>query len=194
MFREMFRKKKYLVYSLPQHWAPSNIHPVSFKWVVIDSYDLLKIFFDKKGPNYVTFMRFIDRGFRGLIWYDEDQWASYAWLSLPSTFGPPHLPRNVRKLPYYWIFYCRTRVEYQGRGLYKASLNLLSKHAREADPNAQVYIDTEPRNFPSRRAIKSVGFVPAGVISNLFLRLPRVRLVVWERWDRKAWYPEIEHA
>jgi RimJ/RimL family protein N-acetyltransferase len=91
----------------------------------------------------------------------------------------------------YWIFYCRTKEKYQGRGLYKASICLLANWAREKDPSARVYIDTSPENIPARRAIRSAGFAPRGVITTLNLQLPKIQFLLWGYWDKNASHPKL---
>lgn len=177
-----------LVYQLPEKWGFSGVGIEGMEWAKIDDQDLVAWFNQDKHKQKV-FTSFLRQGFLGLVWHNRCEWVSYAWMSLPGTFGPPHLPRGIRKLPVYWIFYCRTKEEYQGKGLYKASLSLLAHWARERNPEAEVYIDTESNNIPSRSAIKAVGFLPQGVITNWTLRVPR--LVIWGRWDPNAPHPEV---
>ncbi len=188
---DMLLHKTYVVYGLHDKWGHKvDVQSQGLMWSTINETNVHNLFSNDLRRR-ALFRKFLRRGFRGIVWAHGDRWVSYAWMSLPDTFGPPHLPPSIRQLQYYWIFYCRTREGYQGRGLYKASLVLLSRFAREADSAAQVYIDAEPDNYPSRRAIEATGFVPAGVIETWLLRLPRVSGVIWGRWDRSAWHPEI---
>ena len=187
----MIKKRWYLVFSYPVSGVNNlfDAH-LSLNWKWLDQ-EKASVYFSRESMLRNTFRQFLAKGFVGLVWHMESEWISYAWMSTPETLGPPHLPRWIKRLPVYWIFYCRTKEQYQGRGLYKASISLLTRWARERDPNAQVYIDTSPDNIPSRKAIESVGFTPAGMINTLTLRLPKVNLVLWGRWDRKAIHPEI---
>ena len=178
-------------YRLPGYWRQSDEISVNFSYTVLEKdREIDRLFRSDKGKRKV-FTQFVLQGFIGIVWYKSNEWISYAWMSTPETFGPPHLPRWIKRLPIYWIFYCRTKEQYQGRGLYKASLNLLAQWVRERNPSAQIYIDTSPDNIPSRKAIESVGFVPAGTISILNLRLPKISLVLWGKWDKRALHPEI---
>lgn len=185
----MLKTRDFLVFLLPTHWTSLyNIHhPLAWAWL---DQDTVGFFFSQEDRLQNVFRRFLAKGFAGLVWHDRGAWASYAWVSPPDTFGPPHLPRSIRKLPVYWIFYCRTKEKYQGRGLFKASLSLLGRWARERDPEAEVYIDTEPNNFPSRRAIEAVGFLPKGTITTWTLRLPKLSLIIGGRWDQNAPHPK----
>jgi len=188
---DVFLRKTYVVYKLPVRWSDNiGIYTQDFKWLTINMSNLRSLFSDNLRRQTV-FAKFLRYGFRGIVWTYHGQWISYAWISLPGTSGPPHLPLHIRRMQYYWIFYCRTREGYQGKGLYKASLSLLGRSAREADPNAQVYIDTEPDNFPSRKAIEAAGFVPTGVISVWNLRLPRISAALSGRWDKDTSHPEV---
>lgn len=186
----MLKIKDYLIFSLPRNWASlCSIYP-AWKWTWLDQ-EKVRRFFSQEKKLCNIFGRFLEEGFTGLVWYHGDTWVSYAWMSLPETAGPWHLPRNIRKLPVYWIFYCRTKHEYQRQGLFKASLNLFCQWAREKDHNARIYIDTTPENIPSRQAIKSIGFLPAGIITTLYLGLPKVSWILWGKWDKKAPHPRM---
>lgn len=186
----MLKRKDFLVFLLPTHWTSSyNIHhPLEWAWL---DQETVGFFFSQEDRLQNVFRRFLAKGFAGVVWHHGSDWASYAWMSLPKTAGPAHLPRSIRKLPVYWIFYCRTKDEYQGRGLFKASLSLLARWAREREPEAEVYIDTDPNNIPSRRAIEAVGFLPKGIITTWTLWVPRLSPVIWGRWDPNAPYPEV---
>lgn len=185
MINRILMRRCSVVYQLPLNWDYSEDIPSEFKHVILNQ-DQVRHFFRREPTREKTFGKFLIQGFRGITWYTSSEWISYAWISTPETLGPPHLPYWIRKLPVYWIFYCRTKEQYQGRGLYKASISLLARWAREKAPNAPVYIDTALDNIPSRRAIKSVGFLPAGIITTLELKLPKVSYVLWGKWDKEA--------
>lgn len=192
----MIKLKQFVVYMFPTEQAVQQLcgekaHNLDLEYATINP-QIVTWLFDADKQRRTTFMKFLRQGHKGIIWYSKDEWASYAWISLPETSGPSHLPRQIRQRPVYWIFYCRTRDKYQGHGLYKASLSLLSKWARERDAKAEIYIDTEPDNVPSRRAIEAVGFLPKGVITTLTLQLPKLSFVVWGRWDPHAPHPKTE--
>jgi len=165
------------------------IYPLEWMWLNEHAVDLFWVTGDKLST---VFKKFLTKGFVGIVWHNKTTWASYAWMSLPETDGPIHMMRSIRNLPVYWIFYCRTSNEYQGLGLYKASLNLLARWARERKPVADVYIDTEIDNIPSRRAIGSVGFLPNGIVTTWTLRVPRQECLIWGHWDPNIHHPEIK--
>ncbi|MEM1552538.1 MAG: GNAT family N-acetyltransferase [Candidatus Bathyarchaeia archaeon] len=190
MINRVLIRRCFLAYQLPSTWRQSNGATFEYKYVVPEQ-DQVRHFFRHDQLRVKTFCKFLAYGYRGIVWYDADEWISYAWMSTPATPGPPHLPHWIKKLPVYWIFCCRTKGRYQGRGLFKASISLLARWAREKDPNAQIYIDTEPNNIPSRRAIESVGFSPVGVITTMNLNLPKVNWVLWGKWDKEASHPEM---
>jgi GNAT superfamily N-acetyltransferase len=187
----LLKHRNLVVYKLPLKWN-GCVHSIRIKVMCLELDDKEKIIYLFKKDKVLQdkFCKFLAKGFRGIVWYNEDEWVSYAWISLPETSGPPHLPRYIRQLPVYWIFYCRTKEEYRGRGLYKASLSILCNWARERDPKAEIYIDTEPSNVPSRKAIEAVGFTPAGIISIWTLGLPKLgSVVIWGSWNKEAKHP-----
>jgi len=163
----------------------------SFQRIWLDE-EAINVLFAQEEKLRNVFKKFLKNRFIGLAWHSNSEWVSYAWMSTPETLGPIHLPRGIQRLPIYWIFYCRTKVKYQGKGLFKASLTLLVHWVRERDPQAEIYIDTEEGNIPSRRAIKTVGFTPRGIITTWSLRLPKLSLVLWGRWDQNL--PHVEVA
>lgn len=186
----MIIRKQLIVYKLPEQWKCIGPNPAVFGWAQINEQTLKRIFSNDL-QRLMTFEKFLRRGFLGIVWYNEEEWVSYAWMSLPETAGPPHLPRSVQKLLVHWIFYCRTKEKYQRRGLYKASLSLLANWARERDPETEVYVDTELNNIPSRRAIEAVGFLPRGVITTWAFRVPRYTFVIGGRYDPDVPHPEV---
>jgi len=185
----MLKKKTFLVFRHPHRWTKlvDVRHP--FKWTWLDQ-EKIDSFFSRDVRIKNTFRDFLAEGFTGLVWHNDGEWASYAWMSLPETDGPPHLSRWIKRLPVYWIFYCRTKEKYQGKGLFKASLSLLVNWVRERDPQAEIYIDTEAGNIPSKRAIEAVGFTPKGIITTWSLRLPKLSLVLLGRWHQDAPHAE----
>jgi len=186
---KMLKRKDLIVFYLPTHWNHLDSPSPLFEWAWLDQ-EKVSLFFSQD-VRLNMFKKFLTKGFIGLVWYKGGEWVSYAWMSPPESFGPPHLPRGIQRLPVYWIFYCRTKEIYQGHGLYKASLRLLAHWARGRDPEAKVYIDTEPKNIASRHAIKDVGFVPKGIITTWTLRIPRYSFVIWGRWDQNAPHPKV---
>ncbi len=188
--RILTKRKNFLVLSLPSKWPHLHSVPRQFECAWLNQ-ETISTLFPPEEKHHVPFEQFIVGGFTGVVWHNGHEWASYAWMSLPRTFGPPHLPRSIRKLPVNWIFYCRTKEEYQGQGLFKASLSVLGQRARKRDPASEVYIDTEPNNILSRVAIRAMGFAPKGIMTTCSIRIPRHSLVVWGRWDMNAPHPEL---
>ena len=179
-----------VAYRLPEEWNKPLYH-FDKEIKELDTREKIAQIF-KEDRLSKTFCQFWAKGFQGIAWCNGSSWISYAWMSLPETYGPPHLPQDIQRLPVYWIFYCRTKEEYRGRGFFRASICLFCDRARERDPKAEVYIDTEPDNLPSRKAIQAVGFVPAGMISTWSLRFPKLGsfIIKWQ-WDRRAHHPEV---
>lgn len=99
-------------------------------------------------------------------------------MSAPDTPGPIHLPFFIQKLKVYWIFYCRTADDFQGRGLCKRSIITLCKWSREREPEGSVYIDSETTNIASIRAIQACRFQPNGTILTWGLYIPKLRPIV----------------
>ncbi len=172
---------RYLVYGLPrgegQRREPSALASRA-------SVELVCRLFCDDAPRRTLFLSFLRQGIRGVLLHEGDVWQTYAWISRPSTAGPGHLPRWAGRLGAHWIFYCRTREDFRGRGLYGAAMDRLVAMARAEDPAAPVYIDTSRRNTASRRAILRAGFSPHG--EALVLDLPGIR-------PRGIWLREREH-
>lgn len=138
-----------------------------------------------------TFCKHIAKGFYGVYLYNRDGWVSYAWLSRPSTVGPPHLPLTIQRMSVFWIFYCRTKEAFQGQGYYKSALQLLVRQAQLEDGASDVYIDTSVENVPSRRAITSVGFQPCGVIKTYTVAIPRIWSYTFGEWNNTTTHPMV---
>jgi len=188
----MLKRKGFLVFFLPTYWDSSYDLSYPLEWVWMDQ-KTVGFFFSSEERLQKMFKKFLAKGFIGLVWHHKGDWISYACMSLPGTLGPPHLPSYIRRLPVYWIFYCRTRGAYRGRGLFKASLSILSDWARKRDPEAEIYVDTEPRNVPSRKAIEAVGFTPAGIICVWTLALPKLgSVVIGGSWNKEAKHPGVD--
>jgi len=184
--KKMLKKKDFLAFFLPAYGGSLYKLSHPFEWVWIDQKTVSSLFSREERLQKV-FKKILAKGFVGLAWHHRGEWISYACMSLPETLGPPHLPRYIRRLPVYWIFYCRTKKAYRGRGLYKASLSILCDWARKRDPKAEIYIDTEPSNVPSRKAIEAVGFTPAGIINVWTLKLPKLgSVVIGGSWNKEA--------
>ena len=181
--RKLLSKNRYVVFKLPINWTP-QVQDSSNNFTIAEANpELIKLLFEDDPVRYKTFLGFLKTGMKGLIHYKGGQWASYAWMSCPGTPGPNHLP-FVRKLGVYWIHYCRTKEEFQNQGLYKQSLVKLCEMARNENPVSEVFIDTEPDNFPSIKAIQRVGFQPDGSIETLSINIPKFRFIKLIKWSK----------
>jgi len=189
------RRELLLVYSLPpqrnqtdaRHGATLDF---DFTWASAESVKAL--FRDDQLCH--RFLGFLATGFSGLVFHRHNTWVAYAWMTNPSTAGPPHLPNWTRELGANWIFYCRTRQGFRGRGLYKCALQMLIREAFQESSEAKVMIDTSPANIPSRRAILATGFEPKGAIVTHQLAIPRVARWAWGSWDEEFKHPPMPEA
>lgn len=164
---------RYLVYRLSAEGpSPAHEDPPAVQWSPASVESVCRLFCDDP-PRRAAFLSFLRRGTRGVFLHEGSSWWTYAWMSRPSTAGPCHMPRWAGRLGSYWIFYCRTREDHRGRGLYGAAMGLLIKQAQSEDPDADIYIDTTTGNAASRRAILRAGFRPCGVA--LVLDVPGLR-------------------
>jgi RimJ/RimL family protein N-acetyltransferase len=148
-------------------------------------------FFKNEKKDMKTFMKFVERGYEGLVWHTETEWISYAWMSTPESQAPPHLPHWVQSLHVYWLFNFYTKDSYRKQGLHRASVILLSKLAREKDFKARIYADVQPGNIPPIKSLLSVGFVPAGVIYTMTLRIPKFWYVFYGNWVKEEPHPAV---
>lgn len=190
--RRILQRKLFLVYTLSPHRCscqPGSSHSAEVQSTWADVETVRTIF--GEDPRQEAFLRFLEKGFAGLFLLTDDTWAAYAWMSTPSTEGPPHLPVWVADLPVYWIFYCRTEKAFRGRGLYKLALQLLIEDVGERGNGESILIDTGPTNTPSRRAIASVGFLPTGAIVAWQLRVPHLGRWVWGTWRSDYLHPPL---
>ena len=112
-------------------------------------------------------------------------------MSTPGGRPPDHLPQAIRGMGCYWIFFCRTREAYRGRGLYGAVLRHLTSRARRQGGGGQpIYIDTEAGNYSAQRGVLSSGFVPKGMFTLYYLRLPKIQKVLFYRWQADCPHPQ----
>lgn len=188
----VFRRQLLLAYSLPPQQDHKNARPsavlgVDFTWASTETVNTL---FTVDQLRH-KFLGFLATGFTGLVLHRDETWVTYAWMTTPSTAGPPHLPDWTSELGANWIFYCRTRQGFRGQGLYKHALQMLIGQARQESPEARVMIDTSPANLPSRRAVLATGFRPSGAIVTHQLRIPRVARWVWGSWDEDFEHPPM---
>ena len=187
----MLRRKRLLVYELADRLNEEPLLPTGIQWTQATSDSVSELFRDDPRRRK-TFMRFIDKGYHGIIMYHGAQWVNYGWMSKPDTLGPPHLPLDIQRTPVYWLFYQHTIPNYRGLGLHKRALQLQAAHGARELETARVAIDTRPDNIASRKGILAVGFEPRGIIYTYELRIPRVKSWVWGSWDMDAGHPGLD--
>lgn len=158
----------------------------TLEWEQLHESQIAEYFFED--PCRVkTFQSFINRGFQGIVLVSNRKWISYAWMSPPGTGGPPHHALEKESSELYWIFWCRTRSDYQGKGIYKSALRRLLYLAKSQPLEADIFIDTTPDNVYSRRGIISAGFKPAGVITTTEIKIG------WEHFRHTLWQKNKKH-
>lgn len=187
----LLRKKQLLVYALVDPLNEEPRLPAGIQWTQATR-DTIETFFRDDPRRRKTFLKFIDKGYYGVIMYHDAQWVSYNWMSKPDTLGPPHLPVGIQQKKVYWLFYQHTAQNYRRRGFYKCALQLQAAHALRETELARVLIDTRPGNIASRKGILAVGFEPKGIIYTRELRIPRVKSWVWGSWDMDVTHPELD--
>ena len=187
----LVRKKRLLVYELADCLNKGPLLPMGIQWAQATRDNVVDLFRDDPRRKK-TFLKFIDKGYYGVILYHDTQWVSYGWMSKPDTLGPPHLPLIIQQRRVYWLFYAHTLPSYRGRGLHKYGMRLRIAQALDTTEGAKVYSDTRVNNIASRKGILAVGFEPKGMIDTLELRIPRVKSWVWGSWDVDATHPELD--
>ena len=186
-------RRVYVVFELPLEWrAPSLAAPdqPACRPVCADE-SIIQALFREDLDRAQRFLAFLADGYIGAFHVCGEQWASYAWMAVPDTRRPPHLPSRDVPQQAYWIHFCRTADQFQGRGLYKRSLVMLAQRARQQDPSGRVLIDADSGNVAARKAMLAVGFEPRGVISTQCLGIPRVTTFVRGSWRVEAAHPAI---
>lgn len=174
---KIFRKTKFYVYQLPTQWQVPIGEGISNYNIVDINLETIDYFFPKD-PRRKEFKYLLAKGFFDIIQHLGRQWISYAWLKVPGTVGPPHLPLFTQKLDVYWIFYCRTVDEFQRQGCYKRSLVALYELALNRNKDKDIFIDTEIYNIALRKAIISMGFEPSGPLVTKGTYLAKLKYLV----------------
>lgn len=162
----------------------------SGEWITANRANVNSLFV--KNPSLLkAFSHFLEARFIGLILVYDGEWISYGWSSQPGHH-PPHVPPWVNDLSAYWIFYCHTKEEFRGRGLYKQLLRRMVAIAYENESHPAIYVDALPINIASRRSIVSSGFNPAGVLTTYKFWLPRIaHIAVAGSWHRDQAHPPL---
>jgi len=152
----------------------------------------LDLHFAQDPLRHATFRTFLAKGYRGVLVLDGALWVGHAWLSLPGTPGPPHLPSWVGRAHPYWLFHSHTREPYRGRGILKAMVQWrLALLATLEGRRGRVFSDVGAGNVASRRALLSQGFRPMGTIIYLSLKLPFLGSCRLCHWSRAAQHPPL---
>lgn len=156
------------------------------------NYDLINRLFIKE-PKRETFLKFLDRGYVGIILFRDNKWITHSWLTTPDTSLPPHLPFTLKNFGVYWLFYSHTISEYRGNGFYKFSLQILINKACELEDNrtVTVFADTQKNNIGPRHTLLSLGFNPCGVIDRYYVNLPKIKAINWGAWKKDTPHPDI---
>jgi RimJ/RimL family protein N-acetyltransferase len=158
-------------------------------WINADRENVESIF-DGDRRLAKLFQNFLQEGCIGLVLVQNRNWICYGWMSIPGKSPPPQLPRWIRELDVYWIFYCHTREGFRGRGHYKRLLRQLVGRARNREARTEIYIDTQLDNIASRRAITATGFRPCGMIETYKFWIPRLGdWVIWGTWTQRETHP-----
>jgi len=145
--------------------------------------DNIKTLFGEKSHEYVEFLKFLELGSQGVVLVINNEWASYAFMSIPGKSGPPHLPGWIKQKKCYWIYNCHTKEKFRGKGYYKQALLLLTGFARNQVNEAPIYIDTAEDNIASRRAIIATGFQSMGKLICYNLWVPyRCSVTLHGKW------------
>jgi RimJ/RimL family protein N-acetyltransferase len=181
--RSPLKREQYAVYRLGKRWKsdPLTTRDAQSVWATQDAVAGL---FRQESHLERRFQEFLNRDCWGVFQVLDNQWASYAWMTTAGHPGPAHMPAASQSASF-WIFHCRTKQAYQGQGLYKRSLRMLARAARQHLPEAALYIDTEVDNLPSRKAIVSVGFEPYGLVNTWTLTVPRLKSWTFARWHQR---------
>lgn len=187
----LMREKHLLVYELSKPCNMTADFSNGVKWLPVTEQAICS-FFLKDVRRKTAFLQFLRNGHYGVILYVGNEWVNHLWMSLPNTFGPPHLPNSIKREPVYWLFYGHTREEFRGQGYQKLALRLLTEKALNKDAQAKIYGDTRADNIASRKSFISVGFEPKGVINTHELRIPRIKSWVWGSWDMDEEHPGLD--
>jgi len=154
--------------------------------------ELIEKYFNQDEKKAKKFRLFLKKECIGVIIHNDDEWVNHGWMMTPnSTYVPLHLPRWVKKLESYWFFHDHTKFEFRGNGFHKLSMKIrLNLIKQKSNINYPIYTDTSPNKF-SRFSIESVGFEPAGKITTIRLGHPKIKVVGFGRWDKKASHPSL---
>lgn len=190
-----FIPSKCTVYCLePDRAVPAWAPPQGLRIKPFEAADL-DAHFAEDPQRQSTFRTFLGQGYRGVLVLDGALWVGHAWVTLPGTPGPPHLPAWVGGAYPYWLFYAHTREAYRGRGIQKAMVQWrLALVTAPGGRRDRVYSDVRAGNVPSRRALLSQGFLPMGTLTSLALPVPFLGVYPLCHWDPGAQHPPLPGA
>lgn len=139
-----------------------------------------------------AYPRLIEKGYIGFLIHDSKEWAAVQWVATPESPGPPHLSSNIAA-KHYWAFYEHTRKGHRQLGLWRTlkAFNISYIRNSSDDPSTPIYSDTSVVNLASRHAHHNFGFQPAGTISRVSIRVPRLTTLNWGSWEKTAPHPPI---
>lgn len=156
------------------------------------SADLIERMFNK-GFRKRVLKGLLLRGVMGIIIHDGRQWVAHGFVSPPGITQPQHLPQKMVK-DFWWFFFMHTRTAYRHRGLQKCciSLRLLLVDKYKGQLEAAM-VDTDINNVPAKKGIRSSGFKPNGIVTTLYLLLPKIGpRVIWWSWDKDRKHPAMD--
>ena len=144
----------------------------------LDESIIASVFSRAEPKRAKQFRKFLHLGHCGLVVTNDNGWVAYGWIAL--KHAPPHIPWTFYQSPCAWIFWCRTREEFQRQGYYNLILHNLCSVAGQLGFD-HVMIDALDDNLPAVLAAQKAGFESIGQLTILKLdtfRLPPVLL----RW------------
>jgi RimJ/RimL family protein N-acetyltransferase len=95
----------------------------------------------------------------------------------------------------YWILWGHTKEEFRGLGCFTKGLKHIVEETQSVRYAPLIYVDARVENIPSRRAILSAGFSPAGVITTRQLWVPRLgSFAIRGSWQRQVVHPGVNAA
>jgi RimJ/RimL family protein N-acetyltransferase len=151
----------------------------------------LSNYFHSDSKKISLFKKFLGNGCQGIYLVNNREWIAYGWITKPNIGKPPHLPNWIKIFGFCWIFYCHTKEEYRGKGFYKMLLQLLITMALENYPQNRIMIDTSIENIASRKAIRSVGFLPNGIIDCINIPISKMNRAIIGKWDKYKTHPAL---
>ncbi len=190
----LVQRKTDVAYVFTAPTPPLADLPAGYERVRLD-HTLVRYFFDRPDVDpwrLRSYPPLLDRGCHGFLVHKGSEWAAVQWMATPDSAEPPHLPARVAS-GLYWGFYGHTREEHRRLGLWRALKSTVVQHVRQlsGDSTGPVYSDTGVENAASRRAHEEFGYVPAGVIHRLNVRVPKLTTLKRGSWDHAATHPPI---